>query len=440
MPIARRLVPPFLPVAATLVAKVVPIVAAMVAAIVAAGCAKEAPGYEGPYARQVRRAIPAIEESSGLLFKRLPVLEERSREETREFVERQFNEQMTPLEIAGAETAYRLFGLLPDTLDLRAFFIDLLTEQVAGYYDPATKVLYINRDAAPEIRDITITHELMHALQDQHTRLDSARTLKGDNDRMVAMQAVVEGQATYEQIIAMTGGNDMDMRLPGGWDRVRETIRSAQSSMPRFANAPMLIQETLLFPYLSGAEFIRQFKRARSGLTPFAPFASSTEQVLHPEKYLSPTPDLPTRVTLGAPRTGTLLHEDNLGEFEVRLFVFEHLKDQGTAVAAGMGWDGDRYQVVSTPAGPALGWVSVWDSPVEAAEFRDVMQRLIERRYGLAAGSGGTGETRRWSGRGRRLTLEAVTIAGRAAVVFEDAPAAVAGRLVAVDRVVLAEP
>ncbi|MBX7118928.1 MAG: ImmA/IrrE family metallo-endopeptidase [Gemmatimonadaceae bacterium] len=413
-------------------------------ALLAAACAKEPPGYEGPYKRQVREAIPALEESSGLAFRALPVLQERSRDEIRTFVEQQFNEQMTPLEFAGAQQAYRLFGLLPDTLDLRKFFIDLLTEQVAGYYDPATKVLYVNRDASPEIREVTITHELMHALQDQHTRLDSVQTLKGDNDRMVAMQAVIEGQATYEQIIVMTDGNDLSMRIPGGWDRVRETIRSAQASMPRFANAPMLIQETLLFPYLSGAEFIRQFKRARSGQTPFTPFAASTEQILHPDKYLSDTPDLPTRVTLAPPRLGALLHEDGLGEFEVRLLVFEHLKHEGTAVAAGMGWDGDRYQVIETPAGPALGWVTVWDSPVEAAEFRDIMGRVVARRLGLeAAGAGpapGPGGTQQWTGRGRRVTLEARTIDGRPVVVMEDAPAGVAGRLLAVDRVHLQEP
>ncbi len=409
--------------------------------VAAAACAKEAPGYEGPYAKQVRKAIPQLEESSGLAFTKLPVLEERTRDEVRTFVESQFNEQLTPLELAGAQEAYRLFGLLPDTLDLRAFFIDLLTEQVAGYYDPATKVLYVVKDAAPEIREVTITHELMHALQDQHTRLDSVQTLKGDNDRMVAMQSVIEGQATYEQFAIMTGGSDMGLRIPGGWDRVRDMIRAGQSSMPKFANAPLLIQETLLFPYLSGAEFVRQFKRARSGQTPFAPFAASTEQVLHPEKYLDSIPDLPTRVTLAASRVGTPVHEDNLGEFETRLLLFQHLKDQGLAVAGSLGWDGDRYQVVNTPAGSALGWVTVWDSPVDAVEFRDVMERVIVKKYGVAQASGGSGEERKWTTpRGRRVLLSLTTLAGRPVVFFEDTPSAGGARVIAPGAVTLQEP
>ena len=404
-------------------------------------CAKEAPGYEGPYARQVRKAIPELEESSGLTFKKLPVLEERTKDEVRSFIEAQFNEQLPPLELAGAQEAYRLFGLLPDTLDLRAFFIELLAEQVAGYYDPATKVLYVVKDAAPELREVTITHELMHALQDQHTRLDSVQSLKGDNDRMVAMQSVIEGQATYEQFALMTGGSDMGLRIPGGWDRVRDLIRSGQSSMPKFSTAPMLIQETLLFPYLSGAEFVRQFKRARSGQTPFAPFASSTEQVLHPEKFLDSVPDLPTRVSLAPSRAGTPVHEDNLGEFETRLLLFQHAKDQALAVAGASGWDGDRYQVVNTPAGSALGWVTVWDTPVDAVEFRDVMERVVEKRFGLKAASGGTGDERRWTTpRGRRVSLVIATVAGRPVVLFDDAPHASTARVITPDRIRLQEP
>lgn len=404
-------------------------------------CAKEAPGYEGPYARQVRKAIPELEESSGLTFKKLPVLEERTKDEVRSFIEAQFNEQLPPLELAGAQEAYRLFGLLPDTLDLRAFFIELLAEQVAGYYDPATKVLYVVKDAAPELREVTITHELMHALQDQHTRLDSVQSLKGDNDRMVAMQSVIEGQATYEQFAMMTGGSDMGLRIPGGWDRVRDLIRTGQSSMPKFSTAPMLIQETLLFPYLSGAEFVRQFKRARSGQTPFAPFASSTEQVLHPEKFLDSVPDLPTRVSLAPSRAGTPVHEDNLGEFETKLLLFEHAKDQALAVAGASGWDGDRYQVVNTPAGSALGWVTVWDTPVDAVEFRDVMERVVEKRFGLKAASGGTGDERRWTTpRGRRVSLVIATVADRPVVLFEDAPSASTARVITPDRIRLQEP
>ena len=371
------------------------------------GCAAEPPGYEGPYRRQVRAAIPKLEEASGLAFQRLPVLQDRSRDEVRGFLEAEMQAQLTPLQLAGTAAAYRLFGLLPDTLDLRAFYLDLLTEQVAGYYDPATKVLYVVEGAAAELRDVTITHELMHALQDQHVRLDSIKTLQGDNDRMVAMQAVVEGQATYEQLQVMTGG-DIESRLPGGWGALRETIRSSQEEMPQFAAAPMFLQETLLFPYLSGAEFVRRFSAARAGRSVLVPFAESTEQILHPEKFLDSLPDRPTRVRLGAPRAGTVVHEDNLGEFETRLFLFAQLGDEAEAVRGAAGWDGDRYQVVSVDGAQVLGWLTVWDDAAEAEEFATRLRKITAPA-------------------GRRWLVEVTTHAGRPVVLVEQRPAARSG-------------
>lgn len=406
----------------------------------ALACGGDDPPYEGPFRAEVRRSIPKIEASSGLTFKRMPTLELRDRDQVREFLERQFAEQMSPLEIAGIAQAYKRMGMIPDSLDLRAFLLDLLTEQVAGYYDPATKVLYVVEGGKPEITNVTISHELVHALQDQYFPLDSTRAPKGDNDRQVALQSVVEGHAVYEQMSIVLGGSDFSMRLPGGWDQVREMIRTEQAGMPKFAVAPVLLQETLLFPYLSGAEFARQFKRLRPGQAPFEPIAASTEQILHPEKLLDSVPDHPTRVTLGAPLAGKLVHEDNLGEFETRLFLYEHLRDVGGAAAGAAGWDGDRYQLVETPAGEAIAWLTVWDSQIEAAQFRDLMERTVEKRFGVRPATGGTGEGRQWSVRGRRLLLTSLTMEGRSVVVWQDVPSGVAGGVLDLGAVVLAEP
>lgn len=393
-------------------------------ALAAAACAERpSVDYDGPYRNEVRRAIPQLEKATGLKFTSPPKLEERDRDEVREFLERQFAEQLTPLELAGTEAAYKRLGMIPDTMDLRAFLLDLLTEQVAGYYDPATRVLYVVKDGSPEITSVTVNHELVHALQHMHFPIDSTRSLKGDNDRQVAMQAMIEGQAVYEQMSIMLGGSDMGLALPGGWDNVREQIRSAQASMPKFASAPTLLQETLLFPYIAGAEFVRQFKRARPGAVPYAPAPASTEQILHANKYLDSVPDLPTRVTLGAPRGAEVVHEDNLGEFETRLFLYEHIKDIGGAAAAAAGWDGDRYQLVQIGAGNGIVWLSVWDDAVEASEFRDRMERMVERRFETRRGAGGEGSARSWTVRGRSLHLEQTEIGGRAVVIWEDLPA-----------------
>jgi len=408
--------------------------------LLALACGGDEPAYEGPFRAEVRRAIPKIEASSGLKFKSMPKLEMRDRDQVREFLEQQFAEQMSPLEISGISQAYKRLGMIPDSLDLRAFLLDLLTEQVAGYYDPATKVLYVVEGGKPEITNVTISHELVHALQDQYFPLDSTRGLKGDNDRQVALQSVVEGHAVYEQMSIMLGGSDFSMRLPGGWDQVREMIRTEQAGMPKFAAAPVLLQETLLFPYLSGAEFARQFKRLRPGVAPFEPLAASTEQILHPEKLLDSVPDHPTRVTLGAPRVGSLIHEDNLGEFETRLFLYEHLRDVGGAAAGAAGWDGDRYQLVETAAGAGIAWLTVWDSQVEAAQFRDYMERMVEKRYAVTPNNAGAGDERRWTVRGRRLLLSSLSVSDRFVVLWEDLPSGAASGVIDLRAVVLTEP
>src|SRR3954463_381345 len=121
---------------------------------------------DGPFASEVADAVPRIEQSTGLKFKRPPKVELRSKEQVRDFLIKKFDEETPASEIKGEEAAYKLLGMLPDTLDLRKFYLAVLTEQVIGYYDPATKVLYVVNGADEKTVNITLTHELVHALQD----------------------------------------------------------------------------------------------------------------------------------------------------------------------------------------------------------------------------------------------------------------------------------
>src|ERR1019366_1038073 len=411
-----------------------------------AACQPDRPVGTGPYAKEVATAIPAIEKSVGLKFKKPPKVESRSKDEVRSFLEKKFDEDLPALELAGAERTYKLFGLIPDTLDLRKFMLGLLTEQVAGYYDPATKVLYVVGTegtgpgaVTPEMITITITHELVHALQDQYFPLDSREKEHGDNDRTSAVQAVIEGEAVFVQMSAMLGGNNFAMALPGGWERVRQMIRDAQGTMPVFATAPMFIQESLLFPYLSGAEFVRHFKEKRPGQMPFRPPPTSTKQVMHPDRFLDSL-DVPTRVLLPKPEAGSVVYENDLGEFETRLYLFQHLGDAGIAARGAAGWEGDRYLVVNTSQGAGLTWLTVWDSPIDAAQFRDLMEQTIEKRFKTAHAAGGSGTTRKFAAKGRSVELAAVTVQGKPVVLFTDVPAGAPTRLFDITKVKLMKP
>jgi hypothetical protein len=375
-----------------------------------------------PFAREVADAMPRIEQVVGVKFKTPPTIQERSREEVRAFLEGKVTEEKVAADLAGAERAYKRFGLLPETMDLRALMVDVLTEQIAGYYDPETKVLYVVRGADKTIANMTVQHELIHALQDQYLNLDSLQKLEGDNDRQVAIQSMLEGQATYEQLVATVGDLEViEQRFPNGWAGVRDQIRAQVGTTPVLGTAPLIIQETLIFPYLSGAEFIRRFEDRRPGAVPWDSIPQSTEQILHAEAYF-PARDAPLRITLPEPAAGRRVYENNLGEFEIRIFLYHHLRDMQTAMSGSQGWAGDRYVLVETPQGDAVAWLTFWDSVVEAGEFHNAMVTIVGRRFGAPLPTYPAPATREYVARGRTLRLSTGEVDGHPVVYFVDAP------------------
>ena len=397
--------------------------------LLVSACESQKPKYEGPYGPQVAQAIPLIETAVGLKFKSAPKVETRSKEQVRQFVLKQFTDSQAVREINGQEAAYKRLGLIPDTLKLQPFLTSLLEEQIVGYYDPGTKVLYVVDGASKDMVGITITHELVHALQDQYISLDSVQKIRGDNDRLSAAQSVFEGQAVYEQIAAMLGGTNVAINLPGGWDRIREMIRENQSSMPIFAAAPTVVQETLIFPYLSGAEFVRNYKDRKPGSNIYKDMPVSTEQILHPAAFFA-AKDAPTRISLGKLSNSVESYENNLGEFETRLFLFQHLKDQNDAVRGATGWDGDRYAVINTSRGPGIVWLTVWDSQIEAGEFFNLAGQAVQKRFDVKPSGNDSTLVKRVSAQGRTVQLNTVEIGGRPVVIYVDVPAGASTNIV----------
>src|SRR2546425_4607823 len=148
------------------------------------GCREraEAVQNESQLRQVVQQMVPAVERATGLTFKRPPVVQRRTRAQVRDYVIHKFDSDLPPAELAGAQAAYRMFGLLPDTLDLRATLVDLYTEQVAGYFDPDSATLYVAADVDPVQVRLIISHELVHALQAQYLDLDSVLQQKRHNE------------------------------------------------------------------------------------------------------------------------------------------------------------------------------------------------------------------------------------------------------------------
>lgn len=407
---------------------------------VATGC-RRAPVGDGPYGAKVAEYVPMIEKALGRKFKTPPKLEVRTRDQVRSFLLKHLEDSIPQRELAGETATFRVLGLIPDTLDLKKFFVPLLTEQIIGYYDPRTKVLYVVDGAPSDYVGFTIMHELVHALQDQYVNLDSIENQTDDSDRQSAVQAVIEGQATYEQAVLMTGGpGNIVASLPGGWEQIRSMIRDAQATQPVFANAPMVIQESLLFPYINGADFVRRYEARHPGTMPFDSLPQSTEQVLHDQAYFGKRPDRPIKVIL-PPIKGSF-YQNDLGEFGTRLFFFKYLNDTKVAASAAAGWGGDQYAIVHTPKGDGIAWVSTWDTPLDAAEYVSALTGTVARRYTDTSGAlpaipPDKSGARRYDLRGRTIVIATRDIGGRTVVSYVDVPQGTNASLVDLSKVTL---
>lgn len=315
-------------------------------------------------------------------------------EEVRRHVESRLD-QFFPDGLEGMSRAYAMLGLIPDTLDVRELLLALYGEQVAGYYDPEAKTLYVvDTEVAGPIEPVLL-HELVHAIQDQHVDLDSLITQPGQNDRQTAAQAAIEGQAMlamYAWLAESSAGGPVDpAALPDPGSSIGASFQGSDA-FPVFNRAPRIIREVLLFPYVRGATFVQTLWRDRSPerTAPFGPFLPvSTEQVLYPVDRFLGDRDEPTEIRHDLVPDGSIIYENTLGAFEVGVLI------DGIAAAGdgARGWDGDRYTLYETGTGAALVWTSIWDD----ASAADLFRERIESR------SAGTGT---WAWRTRRLEIE----------------------------------
>jgi len=355
------------------------ILAILPLSLLLAGCGEDSIAQsEDDVRAAVESVLPEVERAVGLPFVTTPAVAIRSREQMRSYVDAKIAEELPPEEIERLTVAYRLFGLIPDTLDLAALLSELYAEQVVGYYEPDSSTLYVVDDADPTIARLTIAHELVHALQDQYMSLDSILSVRNQNDRVLAAQAILEGQATLGSMLAVMPGQDADA-FGNLWTDVgvRQMMSEQQQRMPVFAAAPRIIKEGLIFPYLAGADFVRWFSRAYPDTVPFGSrLPASTEHILQPEQYRAG--DWP--VALSFVESEVAVYTDDLGQFETQLLLAEWTGNDPIGVSGATGWAGDRYAVFETGGDYALVWWTVWDDQPAADRFFAIVSRDVGSR------------------------------------------------------------
>jgi len=335
------------------------------------------------------------------------------REQLKAMLVKEFEEDQTPEEFRANEMAMKALGLVPRSLDLKSLLVQVYSEEIAAFYDPKTKTMHLIEEleaktkAKPTLLErlfgktggfdkdenkTVIAHELTHALADQHYDLDKLqKDAKHDDDRALALSALIEGEATLAMMGA--GMDDWDgskiVKMPAGdLDRGLSMISPFISMIgggKTLRSAPPIVSESMVFPYFRGMVFCAALVNDGGWKSVDEAYKSppvSTEQIIHPEKYRSKL-DLPMCIDLGALKPGAPWKElgrNVLGELQTSIM----LGRAGPKAAAG--WDGDRYAVFEGPAEKlGLVWFSTWDGEDDAREFAEAYARYQTRRMGKDA-------------------------------------------------------
>jgi hypothetical protein len=306
-----------------------------------------------------------------------------SRSDIEQMIVKNLDADTTPAEMHAAEVLLRAFGLAPKDFAYRAFLIKLLTEQVAGYYDPKAQQFYLADWIELEGQKPVMAHELTHALQDQHFNLKRfEKWPKGDSDAELAAHALIEGDATLAMTLYMSKNPLVALAF------IR-SLGAQEAASEQFRQAPRALRESLLFPYEEGSAWATQlYKRGGWEMVSqaFTKLPQSSEQILHADKYFGY--EAPQKLTL--PEFKTILGPawkridyDVNGEWGCYLILDEFLNNQSESKQASAGWSGDRFALYETakPGEFFIAQLTAWDTPADAREFFDAYAKRTSKRY-----------------------------------------------------------
>ncbi len=362
-----------------------------------------------------------------------------SRLEIERMLVKNLDEETTPAQLHAAEVTLKRLGLAPADFHYRALIVSVLTEQVAGYYEPKTGEFHLADWIDLDGQRPVMAHELTHALQDQHFNLRRFEHWpKGDSDSELAAHALIEGDATLAMALYVS-------RNPLRALAFLKSMSSMGVTSQELEKAPRALRETLLFPYQQGTDWTRSLHKQGGWdrvSKAFSELPQSTEQIMHPDKYLAH--EAPVKVTLPditnllnsseraaaksvppssaiGSNTQASMHRDVLagsagllpplsaqheqsgsklnhardaratwrrldydvqGEWGFFLILDEFLKAPNESRRAAAGWGGDRYAIYEGPKGEVLfASVSAWDTENDAREFFDAYVKRTERCY-----------------------------------------------------------
>ncbi|MGH9594478.1 MAG: hypothetical protein ACRD5L_15410 [Bryobacteraceae bacterium] len=325
-------------------------------------------------------------ELRGLPFKNPVTYKMIERTELRRVLVEKVKEQYTAQEMLDYSRSMSAMGLVPEGTDLLNVIISLYNEQVAAFYVPDERALYTFKDLvfSSNLDKMLLSHELTHALQDQHFDLQKfPLKIKTNDDLALATSALVEGDATvlmtrwyFENVDPSKMLGDLGAMMGQNTAKLRE--------------APPYLRAMLMFPYQQGQSFVMALYVSGGNAAIDAAFRNPpicTKDILHPEKYMRgrtiPEPIDSPRVES---KDWRLIGNNTLGEFGTD-FILQQAMGAFDAQMLAQGWNGDRYQVYErgTNGPTAVVWATAWDDDQQAGEFEAAYKKVIEKRGDPAA-------------------------------------------------------
>ena len=296
----------------------------------------------------------------------------------------------TQEELDDEARALSALGLIKPTYNLYTNALNGLTDSLGGFFFPWSHELFVIGTSFNGIEHWIYSHEYAHALVDQHHSVADAGVYPvclENLDRCEAVRAVVEGDASL---------------VMAQWLQQYATPQDVKdilaynpplTILPEQFPPPYLVANSQ-FPYAQGLAFIRYLHNRGNwaGVNKvYDRLPASTEQILHPSKYVAnEAPVTVEAVPLGE-RLGAewrLLSANSLGEWTTYMLLgygadIEGQVEDSKAQAAAQGWGGDTYQVYyrddTGESILAAHWV--WDTAQDAGEFSRAMQPSLDARF-----------------------------------------------------------
>jgi len=281
-------------------------------------------------------------------------------------------------------------GLIKPTYDLINSALNGIADGLGGFYLPWANELYVIGNDFGGIEHFIFSHEYNHALTEHHFKISQLGVYPeclGDEQRCDAIRALVEGDATV-----LMGQWWQQYATPQDYQDIFN-YRPPRQILPEQFPPPYAAPDSD-FPYEQGRDFVQYFYDRGNWAEVnklYANLPQSTEQILHPQKYINGEAPL---VVAAPPLTDTLgsgwrlVNNNSLGEWQTFLVLgygsdVAAQIDLQTAETAAAGWGGDQYQVYSNDAltETVLAAQWIWDTQNDADQFRRALITYQNERF-----------------------------------------------------------